>query len=49
MKNIELRVVISSLLEEGLREVTVNHPLSPIQRREINLTSKKIEKNKLKK
>ena len=33
MKNIELRVVISSLLEEGLREVTVNHPPNPLLRR----------------
>jgi len=33
MKNIELRVVFSSLLEEGLREVTVNHPPNPLLRR----------------
>jgi hypothetical protein len=41
-------VVFSSLLEEGLREVTLNHPPSPLQRgktiRRGELTSKKLKK-----
>jgi hypothetical protein len=41
-------VVFSSLLEEGLTEVIVNHPLSPLQSgktiRRGELTSKKLKK-----